>query len=592
VRLITILGVVSLASALEAAPVHAQIRAQVIAEGLSSPVAFVPDPTSTTRFFIVEQGGLIRVLDGAVLLSAPFLDLRASIVTGGERGLLGMAFAPDAASTGRFFVYFTKPRPGDPDGSDLVIARFRRSPATSVTVDPASRFDLTWSNNLPYIPHPTNSNHNGGHLAFGPDGYLYVGTGDGGSGNDPPNNAQNPMSLLGKMLRIDVNVPDAHPTGFVIPPGNPFTGAQPVPVRGEIWDFGLRNPWRYSFDDVGAGATRALLIGDVGQGAREEVNYEPAAAGGRNYGWSIREGAIATPGVTGRTPAFLPLTNPLFDYPRTIGRAITGGYVYRGSQLPATYRGRYFVADSVTGIVASVGIAVNPITREATYLEAVDHTNELGVSAGSIVSFARDREGELYLVTFFPSRILKLVSAETPAAPSSLQASVSGRTVTLGWTAPASGPAPTEYRLEAGSTRGAANLATQSTGLALNLTVGDVADGTYFVRVRAARNGAVSPPSNEVQVVVAACPVPPAPAGLVQSVSGVTVTLSWQPVAGASGYAVEAASTPGGHPIATLRTGATGLTVPAPAGTYFVRVRALNGCGAGLPSGEVTVRVP
>ena len=147
-------------------------------------------------------------------------------------------------------------------------------------------------------------------------------------------NAQNPESLLGKMLRIDVNVPDSHPTGFGIPPDNPFLDGQPVAALGEIWDFGLRNPWRYNFDDFGSGATGALLIGDVGQGAREEIDYEPAGSGGRNYGWVLREGTIATPGIDpndpARQPAYLPLTNPLFDYARTIGRTVTGGFVYRG----------------------------------------------------------------------------------------------------------------------------------------------------------------------------------------------------------------------------------------------------------------------
>ena len=317
-RWLLTVGSVCLMLAAVAPAADAQLRPQIVVQGLSNPVAFVQDPTSNSRFFIVQQGGLIRVLDNGQVLQTPLLDLTTAIKSGGEQGLLGMAFPPNAATTGRFFVYFTKTRPGDSGGNDLVIARFRRSSPTAATADVASRFDLIWSNNLPFIPHPSNSNHNGGNLVFGPDGYLYIGTGDGGSGNDPPNNAQNPMSLLGKMLRIDVNVADSHPTGYTIPPGNPFIG---TPAFPEIWAFGLRNPWRYGFDDVGAGATAALIIGDVGQGAREEVDYEPAGAGGRNYGWSIREGTIATPGVTGRTPAYLPLTNPLLDYPRTIGRS-------------------------------------------------------------------------------------------------------------------------------------------------------------------------------------------------------------------------------------------------------------------------------
>ncbi len=229
------------------------------------------------------------------------------------------------------------------------------------------------------------------------------------------------------MLRIDVTVADTHPTGYAIPPGNPFVDGQPIAALHEIWSFGLRNPWRYSFDDVGVGATGALLIGDVGQSAREEVDYEPSGAGGRNYGWSMREGTIATPGVSAsKLPAYLPFTNPLFDYPRTIGRAITGGYVYRGTQLPAAYRGRYFVGDSSTSIVGSIGVRLEPSTGEATFVEAVDHTAELGGSLGGVVSFGRDLAGELYLVTF-SGRVLKIVAAGQPAPPTAFSAAVAGR---------------------------------------------------------------------------------------------------------------------------------------------------------------------
>ena len=235
-RWLLTVGSVCLMLAAVAPAADAQLRPQIVVQGLSNPVAFVQDPTSNSRFFIVQQGGLIRVLDNGQVLQTPLLDLTTAIKSGGEQGLLGMAFPPNAATTGRFFVYFTD-RPGDSGGNDLVIARFRRSSPTAATADAASRFDLIWSNNLPFIPHPSNSNHNGGNLVFGPDGYLYIGTGDGGSGNDPPNNAQNPMSLLGKMLRIDVNVADSHPTGYTIPPGNPFVGAADRASR----DLGVRS---------------------------------------------------------------------------------------------------------------------------------------------------------------------------------------------------------------------------------------------------------------------------------------------------------------------------------------------------------------
>ena len=579
-RSVTMLVRVCLLLALMAAPTAAQLRTQVVAEGLSSPVAFIPDPTSTTRFFIVEQGGLVRLLENGVLTT--FLDLRTAILTGGEQGLLGMAFAPDAATSGRFFVNFTSP------SGDIVVARFRRSPANALAADPSSRVDLIWPGGLSYIPHPMHTNHNGGHLAFGPDGYLYIGTGDGGGGNDPDHNAQNPQSLLGKMLRIDVGVPDDHATRYTIPPTNPFLG---LPALGEIWDFGLRNPWRYSFDDFGPGASGALIIGDVGQGAREEVDYEPAGRGGRNYGWSLREGSIATPGQDpARQPVFTPLTEPLFDYARAIGHSVTGGYVYRGAGLPEVYRGRYFVADSSTSVVGSIGLAVDGSTGEARFVDAADHTAELGGSLGGIVSFGRDHFGELYLVSI-AGRVLKIVSAETPGPPSLATPAVDGRIVTLEWTAPATGAAPSGYRLEAGSAPGAADLATLRTGTT-GLRVTDVPDGTYYVRIRAERNGIVGPPSDEFPVVVAGCPPPAAPSALTRGGTGNTVVLDWTPGAGSTGYRVEAGSGPGLANLAVLSTVAPTLGVSAPAGVYFVRVRGVNSCGAGPASEELPVTVP
>ena len=183
---------------------------------------------------------------------------------------------------------------------DTVVARFRRS-ANPLIADPVSRFDLRWggAGSPRFIDQPF-ANHNGGHLAFGPDGFLYIGLGDGGSGNDPDHRAQNPAELLGKMLRIDVNVPEADPTGYRVPSGNPFVGV--AGTRPEIWSFGLRNPWRYTFDDPARGGTGALLIGDVGQNRWEEIDYEPPARGGRNYGWRNREGAHDN--QTSRPPAF------------------------------------------------------------------------------------------------------------------------------------------------------------------------------------------------------------------------------------------------------------------------------------------------
>jgi glucose/arabinose dehydrogenase len=263
----------------------ATLRARVYASGFAFPLAFVQDPVNRDVQFVVEQAGRIRAVRGGVVLDADFLDLRGAVLSGGERGLLGLAFAPDAGS-GRFFVNFTD-RAGN-----TVVARFRRS-SNPLVADPASRFDLRWGGGQAFIAQPF-ANHNGGHLLFGPDGALYVGMGDGGSANDPDHRAQNPRELLGKMLRIDVNVADGDPNGYRVPPDNPFVNAGPPGTRPEIWAFGLRNPWRYSFDDPSRNGTGALIVGDVGQDRWEEIDYEPRGRGGRNYGWRNREGAHTT----------------------------------------------------------------------------------------------------------------------------------------------------------------------------------------------------------------------------------------------------------------------------------------------------------
>ena len=388
-------------------PAAAQIRSAVYVSGLSNPVAFVQDPSNATIQYVVELGGTIRVVQNGSLLPTPFANLSTQISTGGERGLLGLAFPPDYASSRRFYVFFT-----DPAGS-LVVSRMHRSAGNPMVAD-GSRFDLLWPNGQRAIPHPI-SNHNGGNIAFGPDGYLYIGTGDGGGSNDPDHNAQNPASLLGKMLRIDVSVLDSDNEGYNVPSTNPFVG-QPG-YFAEIWSFGLRNPWRWSFDNPALGGTGALIIGDVGQGAREEVDYEPPGAGGRNYGWRNREGLLDTNIVPDLPPAYLPLTDPIFDYPRTMGRSITGGFVYRGSALGPSYRGRYFFADFMDRRVWSIGLdfsgGVQPVA-----VGLVDHTAELGGSdaLGNLASFGVDAAGELYLASF-NGTILRIQPGVRPPNP-------------------------------------------------------------------------------------------------------------------------------------------------------------------------------
>jgi len=300
------------------------------------------------------------------------------------------------------------------------------SRANGYTVDKASPNQITKDQAnksvkvIMMVPQPY-YNHYGGRIAFGPDGFLYVGLGDGGSGDDPGHRAQNPLELLGKMLRIDVNVPDTHPTGYQVPATNPFASAAPMAARPEIWALGLRNPWRYSFDDPARGGTGALVIGDVGQNRWEEIDYEPANRGGRNYGWRNREGLHDN--VTTRPPASLPLVDPIHEYDHATGQSITGGYVYRGAALPASFRGRYFFADFVQGRVWSIALTIDG-GGEARASGLIEHTAELSASApfGSVSSFGVDGDDELYLVSYSLGRVFKIVGpSAAPATPSGLR---------------------------------------------------------------------------------------------------------------------------------------------------------------------------
>ncbi len=384
-----------------------QLRATAVASGFDRPVGVVPDPTDPTVLFVVEQAGRIRTVRGGTVQPTDFLDLRASVLAGGERGLLGLAFAPDHATSGRLFVCFTN------TNGDSVVARFRRSAGNPLRVDPATRFDLRWPGGARVIEQPF-ANHNGGHLAFGPDGYLYLGFGDGGSGNDPAHRAQTPGTLLGKMLRLDVRVGDDDPEGYDVPPSNPFVGR--AGVLGEIWALGLRNPWRWSFDPPALGGTGALVIADVGQNAWEEIDYQPALSGGRNYGWRNREGRHDN--VTALPPFSQPLRDPIFEYSHDDGHSITGGYVYRGRALGAGFVGRYIFGDFVSSRIWSIALTIDPSTGEATAGDLREHTAELGPGATSPSSFGVDADGELLIVSY-AGTIYRItpVPGTTPAPP-------------------------------------------------------------------------------------------------------------------------------------------------------------------------------
>ena len=386
------------------AAAEAQLRTVTYATGFSAPIAFEQDPSDPAMQYVAEQRGVIRVIRNGAVQATPFLDISSLVACCGERGLLGLAFPPNYGASGRFYVNYT--RAGD---GRVVVARYRRS--VNPLVAESQGFRLVWSTGEDSIRHPQ-TNHNAGCMAFGADGYLYIAQGDGGGGGDPENNAQNTSELLGKMLRIDVDVPDAHPNGFVVPAGNAGL------PRPEIWSLGWRNPWKFSFDEPARGGTGAMLVADVGQGAWEEIDYEPAGRGGRNYGWRVREGAHPYNGST-----TLPLVDPVYDYDHVEGRSITGGYVYRGSAIPSM-RGRYFFGDYATRRVWSLNLRVNATTGEAspsTAADLVDHTADLGGTTilGGISAFGIDAAGELYVVNHSAGTILKVVGA--PSAPTNVR---------------------------------------------------------------------------------------------------------------------------------------------------------------------------
>ncbi len=341
----------------------------VVTNGLSFPLFLTAPSGDLSRLFVIEKDGRIRIIKNGTLLSTPFLDITAKTSKGSEQGLLGMAFYPDYGASGRFIVSYTSPQ-GTLSGGTSVISRFQVS-ANADIADTTEKVLLTLDQ--PY------DNHNGGMIAFGKDGYLYAGYGDGGSGGDPDGHGQNRMDLLGSLLRLDV----AGSGAYTIPPTNPWAGS--LSIANELWNYGLRNPWRFSFDRL----TGDLYIADVGQGALEEIDVQPAAStGGENYGWNTMEGlscyGAATCNQTG-------LTLPVLDYPHAGGAcAVTGGYVYRGSAIPSL-QGVYFYSDYCSGWVHSLkyvgGLATDP--RDWPTL----------ATGGGVPSFGEDAAGELYVLT-------------------------------------------------------------------------------------------------------------------------------------------------------------------------------------------------
>jgi glucose/arabinose dehydrogenase len=353
------------------------VAAEALVSGLSSPT-FLTAPEGDDRIFVLERGGLIKIVSGGSTLATPFLDVSALVTAGGERGLLGMAFHPEYASNGYFYINYT-----DAGDASTEVVRYTVSADPDVA-DAGSAFPII-SIDQPF------SNHNGGMLAFGPDGMLYIGMGDGGDGGDPQNNGQRPETLLGSLLRLDVD----GGSPYAIPADNPFVGH--ASFREETWAYGLRNPWRFAFDRQ----TGDLYIADVGQSAREEVNFQPASSdGGENYGWNVMEGAACFP--PGTQCSMAGLTLPIFDYQQQSGEcAITGGYVYRGGAIPDLV-GRYLYADFCRPWVRSFVVSGGAVQGQQ------DHQDDLGPIDG-ISSFGEDGHGELYVVTL-GGTIYKLVA--------------------------------------------------------------------------------------------------------------------------------------------------------------------------------------
>jgi glucose/arabinose dehydrogenase len=383
VLVLTIAGVLGLANV--ALP-QTGVMFEELASGFSAPVDIAATPDGL--LYVVEQAGRIKILSAEGTVSGTLLDISDRVLNAGEQGLLGLAFPSDYATSGRFYVYYTRL-----DGNNQLSSFLR--PGAGQVSPPAETPILT-------IAHPTFDNHNGGDLNFGPDGYLYVATGDGGSANDPNNNAQNRASLLGKILRLDVgrdDFPTDSTRNYGIPPTNPFASGDGA---DEIWAMGLRNPWRFSFDSL----TGHMYIGDVGQGQREEIDFQRASSGGgANYGWRCFEGTRPT-GISkcAKSPAY---AAPVAEYDHATGAcAVTGGYVYRGSRYPAL-QGDYLYIDFCSGELFSLDAA--------TATGAPGPARSLGVFSGlNISSFGQGADGELYAADLGSGKIYRLQATKGP----------------------------------------------------------------------------------------------------------------------------------------------------------------------------------
>jgi glucose/arabinose dehydrogenase len=372
-------------NALANAPVSIplNIKFEVIASGLSNPLFITHAGDASGRIFIVERNGKIHIYRNGVINDTPFLDVSDIInATGGEQGLLGLAFDPSYEVNGKFYIVYTIL-----SNNAIRLARFNVSDDDPDLANPSGTTILTIDKNS------TNTNHNGGVIAFGPDGYLYMSTGDGGGRGDPNNNAQNKNILLGKILRLDVSGDT-----YAIPPTNPFVGD--LNVKEEIWAYGLRNPWRFSFDR----ATGDLYIGDVGQGTQEEINFQSSSSlGGENYGWHILEGNLCYASENCAEPGDYTPPVTVYDHgvDNMFGCSVTGGYVYRGTNIPSLV-GIYLFGDFCEGKLW--GMTEN---ENGDWIASLITDTDFRIS-----SFGEDESGEIYLTDYSTGRIIRITEAE------------------------------------------------------------------------------------------------------------------------------------------------------------------------------------
>ena len=359
-----------------------------VANGFNAPLDIQQPNDATNRLFVVEQDGHIQIIQSnGTRAATPFLDVtgRAGFTSGGETGLLGLAFHPNYKNNRRFFVNYTR---NNATQLQSIIAEFTASSANPNFADPTTE-NILFTVDQPF------SNHNGGGLAFGKDGFLYIGLGDGGSGGDPLGNGQNTNTLLGKMLRIDVDSAHSPGLNYAIPPGNPFATSG---GRAEIWLFGLRNPFRFAFDSV----TGDLWIGDVGQDSFEEIDRITSAQGGANLGWNIMEGTHCFSPPTGCP--MVGLTLPIFDYDHSQGdETVIGGHVYHGTKAPAL-AGLYVFGDFISGRMWTL------TQNGATYTR----TSLLNVAANDIACIGQDQLGELYVARYSSGAVSRIHQVGQP----------------------------------------------------------------------------------------------------------------------------------------------------------------------------------